>query len=323
MVPEATPMSYYGRPILKAVTWEWPIPAYLFTGGLAAGSAMAGAGVRLRGDRRLAMHATSLSMGAVAVSGVMLVYDLGRPERFYNMLRVFKPTSPMSVGTWIFSAFSAVSGAALAAEVGERAGILPTRIAAPTSATGQVAAAVVAPALATYTAVLVADTAVPAWKEADRHLPWVFAGSAAAAGAGAVTALSALGGGAVAAGPRRMALVGAVTELAVEEAMQRHLRTVTTGDRESPDLSAVYQRGRTARLHRAARAATVAGVVLTALGRRRRGVATAGGAALAAGSALTRFAIFEAGRASAEDPVYTVGPQKARLAARSGANAPA
>ncbi|HET9692676.1 MAG TPA: NrfD/PsrC family molybdoenzyme membrane anchor subunit [Acidimicrobiales bacterium] len=317
LVPEATPMSYYGQPILKPPTWKWPIPAYLFTGGLAAGSALAAAGLRTGGARSAARDASLLSMGAVAVSGAFLVHDLGRPSRFYNMLRVFKPTSPMSVGTWIFSAFSAATGAAVAAEVGKAAGVLPDPLAATVSRAGQVAAAVIAPALGTYTAVLIADTSVPAWKEAHRQLPPLFAASATAAGAGAVVALTTLTSGTVPAGPARMAVAGAVAELACDEAMHRRLESVETGDLAHPDLASPYQEGKARTLHRAARLTTLAGVAMTALGglvgRRRPALAVLGGTGLAAGSALTRFAIFEAGRASAINPVYTAGPQRRRL----------
>ena len=53
MVPEAEIRTYYDKPILKQPVWKWFIPAYFFTGGLAAGSAMLAAGARLGGDRRL------------------------------------------------------------------------------------------------------------------------------------------------------------------------------------------------------------------------------------------------------------------------------
>ena len=37
---------------------------------------------------------------------MMLVLDLGDPLRFHHMLRVFKPSSPMSLGTWSLAAYS-------------------------------------------------------------------------------------------------------------------------------------------------------------------------------------------------------------------------
>jgi formate-dependent nitrite reductase membrane component NrfD len=312
MVPEATPMSYYGLPILKSPTWKWPIPAYLFTGGLAAGAGLVAGGARLSGDRRLAVRSSWISMAAVGISGGLLIQDLGRPDRFYNMLRVFKPTSPMSVGTWIFSLFAALTGTALAAEIGHSAGMLPPGVASAAAA-AQIGAAVVAPALATYTGVLVADTAVPAWHEARYHLPYLFAGSAAAAGAAAVTVVSAFVDRTVPASARRLVIVGAVAELGVDVAMHRHLSTITTGDPDHPTLAAAYRSGLSRRLSVAAKLSTVAGAgILASVGRRRWALGAVGGIAVMAGSAAERFAIFEAGKVAAADPVYTVGPQRAR-----------
>jgi hypothetical protein len=83
-------------------------------------------------------------------------------------------------------------------------------------------------------------------------------------------------------------------------------------------LAEPYRTGRARRFARAARALTAAGAaVVGAAGRRSRALAIAGGGAVLAGAACQRFAVFEAGRASAADPGYTVAPQRERLAARS------
>ena len=109
----------------------------------------------------------------------LLVSDLGRPERFPYMLRMFKVTSPLSVGSWILAA---MGPAAAGAAVSDRLGIFPRL-----GRAAETVAGLLGPALATYTGTLVADTAVPVWHEAGRELPFVFAGSAAAsAGAAAV-----------------------------------------------------------------------------------------------------------------------------------------
>ena len=116
MVPPAEFRSYYGHPIVKAAVWHHDIAAYLFTGGLAAGSALLAAGGDATGRPALRRAGRLTALGAVAASGFFLVNDLGRPERFLNMLRVAKPTSPMSMGTWVFTAFSAAAGVAAVAE---------------------------------------------------------------------------------------------------------------------------------------------------------------------------------------------------------------
>ncbi|HKQ00795.1 MAG TPA: NrfD/PsrC family molybdoenzyme membrane anchor subunit, partial [Actinomycetes bacterium] len=115
MVPEAQPQSYYGRPIIKEPVWTWEVPWYFFTGGLAGASASLGLLARLTGNHRLARTAFTVSGAGVTAGVPLLVSDLGRPERFPYMLRVFKVTSPLSVGSWVLAAMGpAAAGAAVA-----------------------------------------------------------------------------------------------------------------------------------------------------------------------------------------------------------------
>lgn len=305
MVPPATFRSYYGRPIVRPAPWEKDIPAYLFTGGLAAGSALLAAGGQL--TRRTALRRAGRlgALGAVGLSTYFLVNDLGRPERFVNMLRVAKPTSAMSMGTWILSAFGGAAGVAAIAEAAPmlpRRGLpgLVRRVLPPVGAAAGLGAAAVAPALATYTAVLLADTSTPSWHAAYPELPFVFAGGAMASGA-AVGLIAAPTGQA---GPaRRMAVLGAGLEL-----YQAH--RVENG---KGLLSEPYRTGRAGSWLRAARTLTAAGALGALAGRRSRIVSALSAVALLAGSALTRFGVYEAGIASAEDPKYTVVPQRERL----------
>ena len=106
MVPGAEFTSYYGRPVVKPAPWGPEVAAYLFLGGVAGGSAVLGAGAQLTGRPTLRRNCRLAAMGAVSLGAVALVRDLGRPERFVNMLRVIKLTSPMSLGSWILSACS-------------------------------------------------------------------------------------------------------------------------------------------------------------------------------------------------------------------------
>ncbi|MGH3122437.1 MAG: NrfD/PsrC family molybdoenzyme membrane anchor subunit, partial [Streptosporangiaceae bacterium] len=118
VVPRAQPDSYYGKPILKEPVWRSPeVPGYLFLGGLAGASSVLAGFAQAAGNRKLARASKIGAAGAIAVSGVALVADLGRPERFLNMLRVVKVTSPMSVGSWLITAFGGASAAAAASEV--------------------------------------------------------------------------------------------------------------------------------------------------------------------------------------------------------------
>src|SRR5258706_15007138 len=106
MVTEAVFASYYGRPVLKETVWGSDIPAYLSPGGLPGCSSALAAGAQLSGHPELARAAKAGAAGAISLSMAALVHDLGRPARFINMLRVFKVTSPMSIGTWVLSAFT-------------------------------------------------------------------------------------------------------------------------------------------------------------------------------------------------------------------------
>ncbi len=308
MVPEADFTSYYGRPIVKAAPWEDDIPAYLFSGGLAAGSALIAAGADLTGRPHLRRTSRVGALVALSFSGAALVHDLGKPSRFLNMLRVAKLTSPMSVGTWIITAYAPGAGIAGLAELVElvpaerRGGAVGTvsRLLGLLSRPAGLWAAAFGPPLAAYTAVLLSDTATPSWHEAYRELPFVFVGSAAAASAG----LGLMGAPTHETGPvRRLAVGAAVLELAAEHRMERSMGITVEPLHE----------GRAGRLMRASKALTVAGAAGALLSGRSRALAVLSGAALMAGSACTRFGVFEAGIASANDPKYTVVPQRERL----------
>ncbi|SDG72623.1 Formate-dependent nitrite reductase, membrane component NrfD [Pseudonocardia oroxyli] len=300
VVPEAEIESYYGRPVLKPPVWEWKIAAYLFCGGLAAGSSVVAAGADLTGRAALRRSARLGSLGGLLASLYFLVTDLGRPARFHHMLRVLKPTSPMSVGTWLLSAYGPGAGAAAVAELVPRRWrrTWPARLLQRLARPAGLGAAATAPGVASYTAVLLSHTAVPAWNEVRDELPFVFAGSAAASGGGLgmVTAPVAEAGGA-----RGFAAAGAATELLASRIMEHRLGLV----------GEVYRTGHVARLRRASEVLTAAGLVGTlTVARRGRAGAAASGLALLAGSALQRFGVFEAGVESTKDPRYVVIPQR-------------
>jgi hypothetical protein len=207
------------------------------------------------------------------------------------MLRVFKPTSPLSVGSWLLAAYGPMSGAAAASAV---TGRLPR---AGAVATG--AAAVLGPAVATYTAALLCDTAVPAWHEAYREMPYLFAASAASAAGGmGMLAVSPENAGLAV----RFAVLGAAAELTAKTILVRRL-----GETADP-----YRQGRPGAIMRVAENLTAASLGTALLARRSRLAAVLSGTSLVASSALTRFGIFEAGVASARDPRYTIRPQRER-----------
>ncbi len=296
-MPEAEFSSYYGRPVIKAPVWEeLDIAGYLFLGGVAGGSAILAAGAELTGRPVMARAGKVGATGTIALSAAALVHDLGRPGRFYNMLRVAKPSSPMSMGSWLLAGFGPTAAVAAASDL--------TGIGRPLGRAATLGAAVLGSAVVSYTAVLVADTAVPSWHEAWRELPFVFVSSGASAASGLALVASPV---AEAAPARRLAVGSAVAESLLRRRMVSRM-----GLAGEP-----FEQGRAGRLLRVADGLTAAGTAVGALvGRRSRLAAAAGGLALLAGSACTRFGIFAAGVASARDPKYTVTPQRERLDAR-------
>ena len=296
MVPPAEPRSYYGRPVIKEPVWTPEIPAYFYTGGLAGASAGLALLSELRGEQHLARRMWCVALAGSAVSPALLISDLGVPRRFLNMLRMFKVTSPMSVGSWILAGFgTATAPAALHSLTGGRLGGV--------GRAAQVSSALLGLPLSSYTAALIANTAVPVWHEARTELPFLFcAGAAASAGAAGV----ALAGVDDAQSARRLAVGGAVAEVAVAQAMVRRLRDRGLGD--------AFEEGGVKQLDRAATALTVGGAALIAArGARSRGTAVAGAALLTAGAIAERWTVFRAGSRSAARPEDTVAPQRGRI----------
>lgn len=293
-VPSAEFGSYYGRPILKVTRWREPhLPAYLFLGELSGAAAVAGAVAAATGRPALARAGRLVAAIAAAGGAGFLTAELGRPERFANMLRVAKPTSPMSMGSWLLTAHGGLTAVAAASEVtGRLRGV---------GAAAGAASAVTGPLLATYPGVLLANTAVPAWHLAHRELPLLFAGGAltSAAAAGLVVAAGSQDH-ADAGVATRLALLGAAVESVAGLGLETQL-----GVAGEP-----YQAGPGGSLLRAARLATLSGAAAALAGRRSRPVAAVAAALLAGGCLAAKFAVLRAGVASAADPKYTVLAQR-------------
>ncbi len=309
MVSDPEFESYYGRPIVKAPPWEWPIGLYLFVGGLAGGSAVLAGGAALTGRDLLRRNARFVALGAVSAGLPALVVDLGRPERFLNMLRVFKPTSPMSMGTWLLSGFGVSAGLAVAGEVDRMTGQrLPLGALRPVlralEAAGTAGSVVLGGPLASYTAVLLGDTAVPTWAGARKGLAYVFVSSATIASTGAAMVLTPPRE----TGPARaLAVAGVVADLVATHRTKAQMHELEAEPLET---------GRPGRYMKLAERLAIAGGVGTLLGGRFRPVAVLSGLALLSASALTRFGVLEAGHESVKDPRRVVEPQRERLERR-------
>jgi formate-dependent nitrite reductase membrane component NrfD len=287
------PRSYYGQPVLQEPVWHPEIPWYFFAGGLGGASAGLAYLAELQGNEVLGRRAWVAALAGVGVSPILLITDLGVPSRFLNMLRMFKVTSPMSVGSWVLVVSGATTGVSAANAL---LGMFPrlARLTRPL-------AALFGLPLSTYTGALIAQTAIPAWHEARRELPMLFAAGAAASAGAAACVLTPV---ALAGPARRLALIGSVAELLTVVEMEHRL----------DELAEPYHTEAAAAYAQLARGLTAAGALLIA-GRasRSRAAAVAGGAMVLAGAVCERWSVFKAGFQSARDPKYTVGPQRKRI----------
>ena len=274
-------------PVINPPVWTWEIPVYFWLGGIATGSSFVALAADVAGDHRTARVARLVSIGTIGPGAPLLILDLGRPERFLNMMRIFKLRSPMSTGAWCLTAFSNAMGAAVAADLLGR-----PRLARPLGAV----AAVLGTYLGSYTGVLLASTAVPVWARSRAYLPPIFVCTGAATGA-AATRLAIAAAGVPAGHPSRVALGTIETA-----AMAAELALAEINERRLGSLGEALQEGRPGLLFRLARRSVLAGLALR-LARRRVGPWThhlASVLYLAAGLAY-RFAWVGAGRASARD----------------------
>lgn len=287
--PQTAPEDgYYGLPLLKPPTWTWEVPAYFFVGGAAGASAIiAAAAHHGRADADLVHDARWIAAIGGGVSGALLTSDLGRPERFLNMLRVFKLQSPMSVGAWTLAAFSGAAAASAFADLVTR----ETDGRVPVAILGDAAEAIAAATglvMTTYTGVLIGATTIPVWNRHARLLPLHFAASAVAS---AVATLELLGHDEPAL--NALALMAAAAETAAGAVVE------LDGAEASRPLT-----------HGASGAITRAGGVLSGpvpllvrlASRGRPRARRAAAVASLAGALLTRVGWWAAGRASARDP---------------------
>jgi hypothetical protein len=292
-IPRASEETgYYGMHMLKEPQWQWEIPIYFFAGGVAGSAAAIGAMADWVGDDyELAKHARWLAVGGVGASSALLIADLGRPERFLNMLRVFKPQSPMSVGAWVLAAFGSMATATTFAKaVQARWNSLPVRVLANLAQAGSVAFGL---PFHNYTGVLIGATAIPVWHKNIRTLPIHFGMSGVQA---ACSLLELMGH----VDSRALNLIG-IMSTAYETYEGVHLET-----RNECELRPLKQ-GRSGWITRTG--GVLSGPLALGLrvaaafagGRRGRSLRKMAAVAGIGGSILTRFGWVEAGHASARD----------------------
>jgi hypothetical protein len=278
--------GYYGLPLLKPPTWTWEVPVYFFVGGAAGASALIAAAARRSGRSALARDARWIAAAGASLSPPLLISDLGRPERFLNMLRVFKVRSPMSIGAWTLVAFSTSASASAFADLAGRAlgPLVPVRIVRDAA---ELVAASTGLVMSTYTGVLVGATAIPVWSEHVRVLPIHFGASAIAS---AASLLELAGHRDRALNWLALAAAGIETAVGIDIEVRRN--------RASEPLKS----GATGAIVRAG--GVLSGPVplaLRLLGGRSIGMRKAAALCALAGSFLTRVGWVAAGHASADD----------------------
>ena len=148
------PVPEVHGPFIKPPVWTWEVPLYFWVGGVASGASFAALGCDAAGDHRSAIIARRVALGAVMPAPLLLIADLGRPARFLNMMRIFKPRSPMNMGAWCLVVFSGTATGAVGADLLDR-----RRTASALGAS----TALLGGYLGSYTGVLLASTAVPVW----------------------------------------------------------------------------------------------------------------------------------------------------------------
>ena len=281
------PGSEIHGPFIHAPVWSWEVASYFWLGGIASGSAFVALACDVAGDHRSAAIARKVALGAVAPAPVLLIADLGRPERFLNMTRIFKPRSPMNMGAWCLVAFSGSSALAVGCDLIGRPKAARA-LGALTSLFGSY--------LGSYTGVLLACTAVPVWARSRTILGPAFVATATATGA-AATRLVLVARGLPHGHPTRRALGTIETA-----SMLTELSLSTLGERRLGSAAEALGRGRPGLYFRTAKSLVALGLSLRLVARRTgpREHDLASLMYLAAGLAF-RFAWVYAGRASAAD----------------------
>jgi formate-dependent nitrite reductase membrane component NrfD len=234
IIPSGSPLprseaqkGYYGNPLLKPPVWTWQVPLYFFAGGVAGSAAsIAFVAHALGKDSSLVRAALWVALLGAVASSPLLIADLGRPSRFLNMLRVFKPRSPMSVGAWTLAAFSSAVGMAVVCQEIFLRGYSSSLLLA-VRWIAEASGALTGLVLLSYTSVLLAVSAIPVWSENRRLLPLHFVASALGASAGVLELL-----GFLSAATNGMALVAAAVETCLAVFIEMRGRAVDAPLRE-------------------------------------------------------------------------------------------
>ncbi len=291
--------TYYGLPLLKEPVWIWSIPTYFYVGGAAGVSALLGAVTQIfarKTHRKLIARCRWVAASGTALGTGLLIYDLGKKERFLNMLRVFRPTSPMSMGAWILAVTGTLSSASLLYSsqnkflrfISDAAGIKAGLMGIP---------------LAGYTGVLLNNTAVPVWQETRRTLPVLFLFSGIA-GASAVLQLLNLEDHEDSV-VHKFSIAGGAGELITSVLVEKELAP-------HPQIRRTLHEGTPGLLWKMGNILSAAGLLLTLIPGRSKPKKAAAALLEASGALSMRFAIYKAGQVSARNPESIIELQRSK-----------
>jgi formate-dependent nitrite reductase membrane component NrfD len=305
MIGEGGGEGYYNYPVVRRPVWTWEVPMYFWLGGMAAGAYVTASLAQNFGsadDRRVAAGGFYVAAAAVLPCAPLLIGDLGRPQRFHHMLRIFKPLSPMNLGAWTLTGFTPIAFARAASHaagtgllsgpLGMLASLVPNRLA-------ELTGVVLGLTLAGYSGVLLAATNIPLWAK-SKLLGGLFMASALASGSAAVT-LQAARRGVPDATLHRLGTLESVASIGEMAMLTGYLvqsgktaRPLTTGRFAAPFWLGAVGAGAVLPLllHQFARRRN---------GRSRRSLSSAAAICTIAGSLALRWSIFEAGKDSSED----------------------
>ncbi|MDQ2841861.1 MAG: polysulfide reductase NrfD [Acidobacteriota bacterium] len=297
--------TYYDQPMLKQPVWIWSIPAYFYVGGVAGVSGTLGAAAQLVAPTAmgsLILKTRWISTIGGALSAALLVHDLGRPERFLHMLRVFRITSPMSMGSWILTVFSTCMGGAAVLPFGPR-------VFRPLGNPLALIGGVLGLGLSGYTGVLISQTAVPVWQQSYRTMPVMFLASGTAAAAAFLEFFRL--NGAETKAVECFGLMGKVIELMSAMVLERDASEIER-------VGCPLKSGLSGFLWQGAKVLTAAGILLSLAPGKGRGKRIASGIIGTAASICLRYGIFYAGKSSARDPRTSFETQRKLPAAKVG-----
>src|SRR2546421_7236171 len=297
--------GYYDYPVVRRPVWTWEVPMYFWLGGMAAGAYVTASLAQNFGsvdDRRVTGGGFYLAAAALGPCAPLLIADLGRPDRFHHMLRIFKPLSPMKLGAWTLAAFTPIAfarAASHAASTGLLRGPLAALSRLVPTGIAEVAGCALGLTLAGYSGVLLAATNIPLWAK-SKLLGGLFMASALASGSAAVS-LQAARRGVPDATLHRLVMLesaasaGEIVVLAGYLAQSgRTARPLTRGRFAAPFWFGAVGAG------------AVLPLLLHALSGRRHGrtlrsLSTVAAICTITGSLALRWSIFEAGKESSED----------------------